>query len=140
MVPGGGIEPPWNCFRRILSLLWLPISPLGHNEVTATRILLMQLLKTIHFRWHLNVAPPIYEQHSRLLIPKPRPAEQIAYVFDDRYGTPISESKYRDVPHGASDHPMPVPSSKQWDLPERLHSASLLIQEEISPHVSVSGE
>jgi hypothetical protein len=19
MVPGGGIEPPWNCFRRILS-------------------------------------------------------------------------------------------------------------------------
>ena len=27
MVPGGGIEPPWNCFRRILSPLRLPVPP-----------------------------------------------------------------------------------------------------------------
>src|SRR5271165_6390041 len=27
LVPGGGIEPPWNCFRRILSPLRLPVPP-----------------------------------------------------------------------------------------------------------------
>ena len=27
MVPGGGIEPPWSCLRRILSPLRLPVPP-----------------------------------------------------------------------------------------------------------------
>jgi hypothetical protein len=29
MVPGGGLEPPWDCSLRILSPLRLPISPSG---------------------------------------------------------------------------------------------------------------
>src|SRR6202000_3166463 len=34
MVPGGGIEPPWNCFRRILSPLRLPVPPSRRYEWT----------------------------------------------------------------------------------------------------------
>ena len=38
MVPGGGLEPPWDCSLRILSPLRLPISPSGPMErVGATR-------------------------------------------------------------------------------------------------------
>jgi hypothetical protein len=41
VVPGGGIEPPWSCLRRILSPLRLPVPPsrrypsLPHPAVTA---------------------------------------------------------------------------------------------------------
>ena len=34
LVPGGGLEPPWDCSLRILSPLRLPISPSGHVEST----------------------------------------------------------------------------------------------------------
>ncbi len=33
MVPGGGLEPPWDCSLRILSPLRLPISPSGHASI-----------------------------------------------------------------------------------------------------------
>lgn len=30
LVPEAGLEPAWYCYRRILSPLRLPVSPLGH--------------------------------------------------------------------------------------------------------------
>ncbi len=33
LVPGGGLEPPWDCSLRILSPLRLPISPSGHASI-----------------------------------------------------------------------------------------------------------
>src|ERR1700733_15791908 len=46
VVPGGGIEPPWNCFRRILSPLRLPVPPSRllseHPRCTITSTVLPQ--------------------------------------------------------------------------------------------------
>ena len=33
VVPGGGLEPPWDCSLRILSPLRLPISPSGQTYI-----------------------------------------------------------------------------------------------------------
>ena len=33
MVPRGGIEPPWDFSRQILSLMRLPISPPRHTDI-----------------------------------------------------------------------------------------------------------
>lgn len=53
MVAEVGLEPTRGCPRQILSLLWLPISPLGHNQDCIAR----RTLSVVFYPLELCVIP-----------------------------------------------------------------------------------
>ena len=78
LVPGGGVEPPWSCLRRILSPLRLPVPP--SRLICVTPASHCSYTQSLRSSWHAHTRRPPSVSHGS------QPVARLAWL-DSRQGS-----------------------------------------------------